>query len=135
MKLPIIAISFLLVATSFPTQAQDGPPPLSLVEAAKIADSSLKDMNLPQDYFIRSVMLSPTKEDPNTLFYEARFEPPARRIVRRSDSAAEEAEPEIIKYKVIIVTMDGKASVQEREFTQTRSIQRKIIPKEGNQTN
>lgn len=135
MKLPTIALSFVLIATSFPSQAQEGPPTLSLAEAAKIAESCLKERNLPQKYFIRSVMLSPSKDDPSTLIYEARFEPPARRVVKRSGPATDESEPEAVTFKVIIVTMDGKASIQEREITQTRRIQRAAISEESGSTN
>jgi hypothetical protein len=135
MRFSSIALFFVLVATIHPSQAQESPPTLSLVEAAKIAEMTLKEMNLPDDYFIRSVMLSPSKNDQNTFFYEARFEPPARRIIRRSDISADESEPEAIKFKVIIVTMDGKASMEEREWGQARSIQRRIVPQEGSPTN
>ena len=56
--------------------------------------------------------------------YEARFEPPVRRRVLKQDDPAVEA-PQPIKYRIIVVSMDGTAKVEEKEYTPTRSIVRK----------
>ena len=56
--------------------------------------------------------------------YEARFEPPVRRLVLKQDDPAVAA-PQPIKFRIIVVSMDGTAKVEEKEFTSTRSIVRK----------
>ena len=99
-----------------PVHAQESAPPLSIAEATRSAQVLLDQQKLPKEYFIRSITLAGSPTSPGSLQYEARFEPTKTQRVRIG------TDPEPMKYQVIVVTMDGKATIQEREFTRTRRI-------------
>ncbi|MEI6704169.1 MAG: hypothetical protein WCL71_11640 [Deltaproteobacteria bacterium] len=118
----IAGISIIITALS--VSAEDSAPSLPLSKAAQIAQTTLEELHLPSEFFIRSISLSPTMDPSGKPKYEARFEPPVRRLVLKQDDPAVAA-PQPIKFRIIVVSMDGTAKVEEKEFTSTRSIVRK----------
>jgi hypothetical protein len=108
----------LCIGLAFATQvhAQESAPTLSIADATRSAQVFLDQQKLPKEYFIRSITLTGSPGSASSAQYEARFEPTKARRVKIGPA------PEPIKYQVIVVTMDGTATIQEREFTPTRRI-------------
>ena len=113
---------------AFSATAEDSVPPLPLSKAAQIAQTKLEAMNLPAEFYIRSISLAPSMEASGKIIYEAKFEPPVRRRVLKQDDPAVST-PQPIKYRIIVVSMDGTAKIEEREYPSTRSIVRKPAEK------
>ena len=104
----------LVFALSIPVHAQESAPILSISDAIRSAQALLDQQKLPMDYFIRSITLTESPGVPGSEQYEARFEPTkTQRIKVGSD-------PEPVKYQVIVVTMDGNATIEERVITSSR---------------
>lgn len=118
MKTITTAILLSLIVSS---HAGDAAPKLSLVQACQIAQQTLDEQKLGPEYFLRSIYLTASGPEAPELQYEAKFEPTIIRRVRVGTT------PGPIKYRVIVVTMDGKGAVVEREQTPTASIQRRTI--------
>jgi len=118
----VLCLSFLYLSA---TRAEDSAPTLSIVDATKSAQVLLDQQKLPKEYFIRSVTLAASPDRPDIKQYEVRFKPTKTRRVMVG------SEPEPIKYQVIVVSMDGATSIQEREFTPTR----RIVVKPGGASN
>ena len=128
---PTLATIALCISFSYfsPARAEESAPTLSIVDATKSAQVLLDQQKLPKDYFIRSITLAASPDKPEIKQYEARFEPTKTRRVMVG------SEPEPIKYQVIVVSMDGTASIQEREFAPTRRIVAKPVGSSDNGTN
>lgn len=94
-------------------------PPISLVQASQIAQDTLKTQNLGSDFYLRSITLRTRPENPAEVIYEATFEPTTK------SRAMVGAEPPPIRYRVIVVDMRGRGTVEDREFTPSRVIRRK----------
>lgn len=108
----LLVLSAMLLSPLFADQAK---PELSIVDAAKAASDYLEEQNLPEDNFIRSLTL--IQRPANGGFaYEARFEPMVVRRIRVN------TEPEPIIRKVIVVSMDGTASIEERKDDSSQRI-------------
>ena len=113
-----LASMLLCIGFAFATQvhAQESAPALSITEATRSAQALFDQQKLPKEYFIRSITLVGSPGSPSSAQYEARFEPMKTRRVKVG------SDPEPIKYQLIVVTMDGKATITERELTTTRRI-------------
>jgi len=113
-------LSSLVLCVGFtfatPVHAQESAPTLSIAEATRSAQELLDQQKLPKEYFIRSITLAGSPTSPGSPQYEARFEPTKTQRVRVG------SDPAPIKYQVIVVTMDGKATIQEREFTHPKRV-------------
>ena len=109
----VLCIGFALVTL---LRAQESAPTLSIAEATRSAQLLLDQQKLPKEYFIRSISLVVSPGSPTNAQYEACFQPTIMERVR----VGTERVP--IKYQVIVVTMDGKATIQEREITRTKRI-------------
>ena len=110
-----------IIITAFSAIAEDTAPSIPLTKAAQIAQTTLEELHLPSEFFIRSISLSPRMDASGKQIYEARFEPPVRRRILNQDDPAV-SDPQPMKYRIIVVSMDGVAKVEEREQTSTRSI-------------
>ena len=112
----ILPLAILLFFTAV-CQSQEAAPSLPITQAAQLAQTQLSSLNLGPEYFIRSLSFVGNR-------YEARFEPSvtSRAIVGE--------EPPPIIFKVIVVTMDGKTSIEEKTISQNRSIRRSNTPAE-----
>ena len=115
---PTLASIILCIIFAIATQviSQESAPVLSISEALRSAQAVLDQEKLPKEYFIRSITLVESPRSASIPQYEARYEPPQTRRVKIG------SDPEPIKYSVIVVTMDGKAKITEREFTTTRRV-------------
>lgn len=123
----IAGISIILTALS--AAAKDSVPSLPFSKAAQIAQTKLEELHLPPEFFIHSVNLIQGGDATTPAKYEAIFEPTVVRRVRIG------TEPEPVKYKVIVISMDGTAAVEEREHAATRDIKRKIVEGSSGVTN
>jgi len=128
---PTIATIVLCISIAYfsPARAEDSAPALSIVDATKSAQLLLDQQKLPNDYFIRSIMLAASPDKPEIKQYEAQFEPTKTRRVKIG------SEPQPSKFQVIVVSMDGTASIQEREIASTRRIVAKPAGAGDNETN
>jgi len=124
MKPTAILAATIAILASFSAPAQESPPTLSLSKAAQIAETTLKSLGLPAEYFIRSISLSPELDPFGKVTYEAQFEPRVRKIIMKRDDPALDS-PQTIKYRVIVVSMDGVGKVEDRERPMMRSIVRR----------
>ena len=115
---PLLTTLLFCIGFAFATHvhAEESAPALSIAEATRSAQVLLDQQKLPKEYFIRSITLAGSPSSPGSPQYEARFEPTKTQRVKIG------TDPEPMKYQVIVVTMDGKATIQEREFTRTRRI-------------
>lgn len=128
---PITLIAGIcIIFTALSATAKDSAPSLPFSKAAQIAQTTLEELHLPAEYFIRSISLSTTMDASDKPIYEARFEPPVRRRVIKQDDPTV-TDPQPIIYRIIVVLMDGTAKVEQREFTPTRSIVRKPSEEES----
>ncbi|MBE2180496.1 MAG: hypothetical protein IAE97_08495 [Chthoniobacterales bacterium] len=119
MKFPALLIASL-ISTARLIQAQDEEPQVSLVQAAQIAQDTLKSQNLGPGFYLRTLRLTSRQDKPAERIYEARFEPPDE---SRANSQAAEA---TARYRVIVVDMQGKGTVEDREFA-PRVIRRRAV--------
>jgi len=96
-------------------------PSLSLAEAAQIAQSTLTDLHLPADNFLRSISLQHKPSETPSDYYIATFEPPKlRRVTKDSDTPTEPT-----KIKFIKIAFDGKSTVVEENMPERRIIREK----------
>ena len=120
-------IAYLLVALLVPLaplRAEESPPRLSFVQAAQIAQETLQKQDLPKEYFLRSLSLVYPRDGGPAEKYEARFEPV---VVQRATAEAETPSAPI-QYKVIVISMDGAAAVEEKTIEQPpRVIRRRAV--------
>jgi len=94
-----------LSAVTFPKAGPIDPPSLSMMEAAAIAQKKLDELKLPPEYFLRAISYHPSSKKEPAARYTAFYEPPFSRSTE-----------EPIKIKFIKISMDGTASLEEREF-------------------
>lgn len=90
--------------------AEDTPPVLPFLKAAQIAQETLEGQNLPKEYFLRSLSLVYPRDGGPIEKYEARFEP----VIRERRMVGSEPPTTPIKYKAIIITMEGVATIEEK---------------------
>lgn len=123
---PLLLAFFLCCTTTL--FGEEVPPTLSFVKAAQIAQEALEKQNLSKEYFIRSLFLVRTTDETPTETYNAYFEP-TQKVRMKVDT---ETPPVPIKVKVIVISMDGAATIEEKVIEQSESsrrvIRRKLMP-------
>jgi hypothetical protein len=99
-----------LIAFSCFAQESNTKPSLSFVQAAQIAQDTLTRSNLGAEFYLQSLQLTTRKERPTEAIYEARFEPPGKTSTRA------QGEPQLVRYRVIAIDMQGRGTIEDREF-------------------
>ena len=84
-------------------------PPVTLIEAAQLADEHLQGMNLPSDCFIRGIIFSPTLEEEGKPRYVVYFRPEGGLI-----SVDRSKEPISAEFEFMNVWMDKKVTIERR---------------------
>lgn len=120
MKIAVFAV--LTLASISVLQATQDPPPISMFEAAAIAQTKLAELKLPPEFFLRKIEYYPTTSAISSVAcYIATYEPP--RMVRLRFIPGQPAptpEPKMVNF--IYVFMDGTAKVVEQDMRNPRSV-------------
>ena len=126
MTIQRILLFIFCLSASFSVYADEKPPALSIVEAAQIAQEFLEKQNLPKEFFIWSLAITPNQDGTEGSRYEARFEP----LIVERGRVGQEPPTTPIKFNIIVINMDGTAQIEEkiieRSIPQRQILRRKL---------
>lgn len=84
-------------------------PPVTLIQAAELANEFLRTMNLPSDCFLRGIVFSPTLSEDIKPHYVVYFRPQDGLI-----SVDQSKEPITAEFEFMNVWMDKKVTIERR---------------------